>query len=199
MFFPFRATRAKCSSITPPTCCFKASYGLCGQSVELNDNLLFPPPPPSSWHPFWFHSSLDTPLSSSSPPPYLSCHPSPVFLSFLTSLLINFLFYHFHFLVLWNYLFLQVEFFYLFIIFFYQSNNKNSSQSHDSASRDESSVECPLDRQELGRSTWNFLHTMAAYYPDNPSQQQQNDMASFVKIFSKFYPCEDCASHLRER
>lgn len=79
------------------------------------------------------------------------------------------------------------------------SNNKNSSQSHDSASQDESSVECPLDRQELGRSTWNFLHTMAAYYPDNPSQQQQNDMASFVKIFSKFYPCEDCASHLRER
>ena len=165
----------------------------------------FPPPsPPSSWHPFWFHSSLDTPLSSSSPPPYLSCHPSPVISSFLTSLLINFLFYLsfstvFHFLVLWNYLFLQVEFFNLFIIFFYQSNNKNSSQSHDSASQDESSVECPLDRQELGRSTWNFLHTMAAYYPDNPSQQQQNDMASFVKIFSKFYPCEDCASHLRER
>ena len=40
---------------------------------------------------------------------------------------------------------------------------------------------------------------MAAYYPDNPSLQQQDDMASFVKIFSKFYPCEDCASHLRER
>ena len=198
MFFPFRATRAKCSSITPPTCCFKASYGLCGQSVELNDNLLFPPPPLllTSFLVSFFprHSSLFF-----IPPPYLSCHPSPVFLSFLTSLLINFLFYHFHFLVLWNYLFLQVEFFYLFIIFFYQSNNKNSSQSHDSASRDESSVECPLDRQELGRSTWNFLHTMAAYYPDNPSQQQQNDMASFVKIFSKFYPCEDCASHLRER
>ncbi|RMX54664.1 hypothetical protein pdam_00009318 [Pocillopora damicornis] len=40
---------------------------------------------------------------------------------------------------------------------------------------------------------------MAAYYPHNTSQQQQNDMAGFVKIFSKFYPCEDCASHLRER
>ena len=158
-----------------------------------------PPSPPSSWHPFWFHSSLDTPLSSSSPPPYLSCHPSPVIPSFLTSLLINFLFYHFSLSSIMKLSLLRSWIFLFIYYFFYQSNNKNSSQSHDSASQDESSVECPLDRQELGRSTWNFLHTMAAYYPDNPSQQQQNDMASFVKIFSKFYPCEDCASHLRER
>ena len=165
----------------------------------------FPPPlPPSSWHPFWFHSSLHTSLSSSSPPPYLSCHSSPVFLSFLTSLLINFLFYlsfstiftFYYYEIISSY---KLNFFIYLLFFFYQSNNKNSSQSHDSASQDESSVECPLDRQELGRSTWNFLHTMAAYYPDNPSLQQQDDMASFVKIFSKFYPCEDCASHLRER
>ena len=157
------------------------------------------PPPPYSWHPFWFHSSLDTPLSSSSPPPISFLSPLPC-LPFL----FNFSPYKFPFLpfslssimklsLLTSWIFLFIYY------FFYQSNNKNSSQSHDSASRDESSVECPLDRQELGRSTWNFLHTMAAYYPDNPSQQQQNDMASFVKIFSKFYPCEDCASHLRER
>ena len=120
----FRAARAKCSSITPPTCCVKASYGLCGQSVELNDNLLFPPPLP----PFLLTSFLVLffPTHSSLffiPPPYLSCHPSPVIPSFLTSLLMNFLFYLsfstiLHFLVLWNYLFLQVEFFYLFIYFF---------------------------------------------------------------------------------
>ena len=205
MFFPFRATRAKCSSITPPTCCFKASYGLCGQSVELNDNLLFPPPsPPSSWHPFWFHSSLHTPLSSSSPPPISFLSPLPC-LPFLFNFspykfpFLPFLFYHFSLSSIMK-LSLLTSWIFLFIYyFFYQSNNKNSSQSHDSASPDESSVECPLDRQELGRSTWNFLHTMAAYYPDNPSLQQQDDMASFVKIFSKFYPCEDCASHLRER
>ena len=66
-----------------------------------------------------------------------------------------------------------------------QDNNSNTPETQETSSQEETTVECPLDREELGRSTWNFLHTMAAYYPDNPTQEQQHDMSSFVK---KIFP-----------
>ncbi|NXA52469.1 ALR oxidase, partial [Nothocercus julius] len=59
--------------------------------------------------------------------------------------------------------------------------------------------DCPLDSEQLGRSTWAFLHTMAAYYPEQPSGAQQRDMRRFLHLFSQFYPCEQCAQDLRER
>ena len=58
--------------------------------------------------------------------------------------------------------------------------------------------ECPVDRIELGQSTWNFLHTMAAYYSSEPSTEQQREMDSFLHTFSLVFPCDECAEHLRE-
>ncbi|KAJ2078087.1 Flavin-linked sulfhydryl oxidase of the mitochondrial IMS [Coemansia sp. RSA 988] len=58
--------------------------------------------------------------------------------------------------------------------------------------------ECPADSQTLGRATWTFLHTMAAYYPERADAQQQETMKTLLTSFSQFYPCGRCAAHLRE-
>ena len=62
----------------------------------------------------------------------------------------------------------------------------------------QSGKDCPLDKNELGRVSWSLLHSIAAYYPDNPSDLQQNDMRNFMNIFSRIYPCKQCAQDLRE-
>jgi len=57
---------------------------------------------------------------------------------------------------------------------------------------------CPVDSEKLGRATWTFLHTMAAYFPERPSQQDRQEITTFFDALSKFYPCNVCAEHLRE-
>lgn len=62
----------------------------------------------------------------------------------------------------------------------------------------EENMPCPPDITELGRATWTLLHTMAAYYPENPSPQQQELMRTVISGLGAFYPCEECAGHLRK-
>eukprot|EP00043_Microstomoeca_roanoka_P017992 m.189855 g.189855 ORF g.189855 m.189855 type:complete len:155 (-) comp16748_c0_seq4:1538-2002(-) len=51
---------------------------------------------------------------------------------------------------------------------------------------------CPLNRRELGRASWAFLHTMAAYYPEKPSSLEQERMQDFMKLYIQLYPCGYC-------
>ncbi|KAJ6111822.1 hypothetical protein N7523_007883 [Penicillium sp. IBT 18751x] len=53
--------------------------------------------------------------------------------------------------------------------------------------------ECPPDVEELGRSTWTLLHSMAATYPETANTEHQDNMRGFLKFFSKLYPCWVCA------
>lgn len=57
--------------------------------------------------------------------------------------------------------------------------------------------DCPYDKDDLGRSTWGLLHTIAAHYPEQPTTNEIREMSSFFTILSKFYPCEICAKDFR--
>ncbi|KAI6107294.1 FAD-dependent thiol oxidase [Pisolithus croceorrhizus] len=57
---------------------------------------------------------------------------------------------------------------------------------------------CPPDVEQLGRATWTFLHTTAAYYPDRPTPQQRANMLNLLHSLPVLYPCSHCASHLGE-
>ncbi|XP_054710798.1 FAD-linked sulfhydryl oxidase ALR-like [Uloborus diversus] len=77
------------------------------------------------------------------------------------------------------------------------TRNPNRKTSLDTGINQETTKECPLDREELGHSTWGFLHTMAAYYPQKPTATEQKEMNQFINIFSKFYPCKECADDFK--
>nr|CCA15302.1 augmenter of liver regeneration putative [Albugo laibachii Nc14] len=59
-------------------------------------------------------------------------------------------------------------------------------------------IECPLDREELGRSTWGLMHSIGVYYPEKPSEEYQRHARSFVEALALMYPCSDCAEDFRK-
>ncbi|KAM0683048.1 Flavin-linked sulfhydryl oxidase of the mitochondrial IMS [Mitosporidium daphniae] len=56
----------------------------------------------------------------------------------------------------------------------------------------------PPDADRLGRETWTFLHTLAAYYPSKPSLDHQMKTQQFFYLLPSLYPCNVCAEHLKD-
>ncbi|KAG0742166.1 hypothetical protein G6F57_002826 [Rhizopus arrhizus] len=54
------------------------------------------------------------------------------------------------------------------------------------------------ERAELGRATWKFLHTMMARYPEIPTKRERESLNDFMFLFSKLYPCGECAHHFNQ-
>lgn len=51
----------------------------------------------------------------------------------------------------------------------------------------------PPDVEQIGASSWTLLHSIAATYPEQPTNTQQSELKQFMKLFGKFYPCWHCA------
>ncbi len=50
-----------------------------------------------------------------------------------------------------------------------------------------------LNRRELGRTSCAYLHTLANYYPENPSLKLQKEMVELIWSYMKYYPCGYCS------
>lgn len=74
----------------------------------------------------------------------------------------------------------------------------SAGAADDEAAVPQQQRECPPDSQELGRATWTFLHTTAAYYPEKPTQGQQKLMRGMIDALAEFYACSYCVGHLRQ-
>ena len=59
--------------------------------------------------------------------------------------------------------------------------------------------DCPADTALLGRSTWTFLHTTAAYYPVSAPPAAQRNMLSLLSSLSLLYPCAPCAEDFQDK
>lgn len=76
-------------------------------------------------------------------------------------------------------------------------NNNNNNNKNNSNNTTITNHPLPPSKDDLGRATWTFLHTMAAYYPTKPDKTEQKQMSTFIEAFSFLYPCKPCAEHFR--
>ncbi|ORY34936.1 ERV/ALR sulfhydryl oxidase domain-containing protein, partial [Naematelia encephala] len=53
-------------------------------------------------------------------------------------------------------------------------------------------------KAELGRAAWRVLHLMTLRYPDNPSPDDRLALKSYMHLFSRLYPCGECATEFQK-
>jgi FAD-linked sulfhydryl oxidase len=46
--------------------------------------------------------------------------------------------------------------------------------------------------EQVGRSTWTFLHTFASTYPDKPDDSTQQHAFALLRALGSVYPCRTC-------
>ncbi|KAH8103477.1 ERV/ALR sulfhydryl oxidase domain-containing protein [Cristinia sonorae] len=53
-------------------------------------------------------------------------------------------------------------------------------------------------KAELGRATWKLLHTMTLRYPEKPTDDERDALKSYFTLFSRLYPCGECAAEFQQ-
>ncbi|CUS22166.1 LAQU0S04e09692g1_1 [Lachancea quebecensis] len=50
-------------------------------------------------------------------------------------------------------------------------------------------------KQELGRASWKYFHTVLSRFPDEPTQEERGKLAQFLQLYAELYPCGECSYH----
>jgi mitochondrial FAD-linked sulfhydryl oxidase len=69
---------------------------------------------------------------------------------------------------------------------------KHSAKTANTA-KTTTTIACPPTKGALGKSSWDLLHSIAAWYPDNPTPTDETMIQQFFTGFARFYPCTWCA------
>ncbi|KAL3769794.1 hypothetical protein ACHAWU_010302 [Discostella pseudostelligera] len=57
---------------------------------------------------------------------------------------------------------------------------------------------CPPTKDAIGASTWSLVHSMAAWYPNEPTSEDKRFMSNFMTALARFYPCTYCATDFQK-
>lgn len=50
-------------------------------------------------------------------------------------------------------------------------------------------------KQELGRASWKYFHTLLARFPEEPNDEEREKLKTFVELYAQLYPCGECSHH----
>lgn len=56
----------------------------------------------------------------------------------------------------------------------------------------------PPGLNKIGRSGWTTVHSIAAYYPEEPTLRQKQAALNFLDSLAVLFPCDTCASDFEE-
>ena len=71
--------------------------------------------------------------------------------------------------------------------------HKNNFKISNSKTKSESLIsEIKLTREELGNASWKILHSFAASYPIEPTEQDKLSFNGLITAFTNLYPCKSC-------
>ncbi|SCV03922.1 LANO_0G07074g1_1 [Lachancea nothofagi CBS 11611] len=50
-------------------------------------------------------------------------------------------------------------------------------------------------KEELGRASWKYFHTVLARFPDEPTTEEREKLSQFLQLYAELYPCGECSYH----